>query len=110
MAKNNRFFFRTSKLENPEDSFVDVPSDLEWAVNPSQVKPVDRQEKGGMPNNGDRPGIPSFGNAGKLETPVLEGIAKQEVSQDKEGRATVDVTFNIRSTQNDVEFEMRITR
>lgn len=47
----------------------------------------------------------------KIDTPVIRGITKQEVSQDPEGKGTIDVTFSVEDLlQTDVEWELRITR
>lgn len=110
MAENSRFFFRADKIDNSEDAFTDLPSDLGWAVTPFKAPPVDRDAAGGMPNDTGGPGGSDYVNTGKIPTPVIVGIVKQEVTQDKEGKASIDVTFNIRHDYNDVEFELRITR
>lgn len=124
---NSKFFFRTEKIETDGESFVDVPEDLKWAVTPGQTKPVNPSTGGSSGGSGGIEGVPGAEpdpNQGSqqeykeyrprvnpMETPVIVGIAKQEVSQDPEGKGTIDVTFMLAENGNqDVEWEIRLTR
>lgn len=122
MAEKNSFFFRNEKLDNQEGAFIDVPEDLEWAAVPGNAKPVNRQGGGGgsvsgPPTGGDNSNVdqgytnPDHYPDTRIDTPVIQGIISQEVSQDPEGKATIDVTFAVSDLrQSSVEWELRITR
>jgi len=122
MAEKNSFFFRNEKLDNQEGAFIDVPEDLEWAAVPGNAKPVNRQGGGGgsvsgPPTGGDNNNVdqgytnPDHYPDTRIDTPVIQGIISQEVSQDPEGKATIDVTFAVTDLrQTSVEWELRITR
>lgn len=123
MAKNSKFYFREENLGNDEDALVSVPDDLQWAVNEGIPKPLNpgsgtasgsglSSGSGGQTAEapyqyGDTRPYPST----KIDTPVIRGIAKQEVSQDPEGKGSIDVTFAVDDIgQTSVEWEVRITR
>lgn len=123
MAENSKFFFREEKLGTADDGYIDVPEDLNWAIDPSQTKPINRQASGGGQGLGPDGADGSNENVDqgytnpdhypntKIDTPVIVGIVKQEVSQDPEGKATIDVTFAVSDLkQGAVEWELRITR
>ena len=124
MAESNKFFFRTETLNNDPDAYISVPEDMEWSVLDGDKKPIRRSQIG----SGGQGGMQAGGAAGdgsdmesafdpfpypntKIDTPVILGIVRQEVSQDPEGKGTIDVTFSVKDmTKTDVEWEIRITR
>ena len=124
MAESNKFFFRTETLNNDPDAYTSVPEDMEWAINEGAKKPLRRGEggsggQGSMDAPGPHDGSGTFGEGStgiqypntKIDTPVIKGIFMQEVSQDPEGKGTIDVTFNVQDlTQTAVEWEIRLTR
>lgn len=123
--KNSSFFFRDETIGDTEgNSFVDVPEDLEWAVVPGKTEAISRRGGFGTGSVGS-PGADVGDNGSvdqgytnpnhypdtRIDTPVIQGIIKQEVSQDPEGKATIDVTFAVTDLrQTSVEWELRITR
>ena len=121
--KNSKFFFRSEDIESDSDSWIDVPEDLAWAVEPGNSKPKARQGAGGGGSGngplagGDNSNVdqgytnPDHYPDTRIDTPVIQGIISQEVSQDPEGKATIDVTFAVTDLrQSSVEWELRITR
>lgn len=123
MSEDRRFFFRNEKLGNEPETFIDVPEDLAWAVEQGLERPTQRSGSGKGGGQAYGPGSGSGSGEGsgydasypfpntKIDTPVIRGIVRQEVSQDPEGKGTIDVTFGVDDlTQGSVEWEIRVTR
>ena len=124
MAESNKFFFRTETLGNDPEAYIDVSDDMAWSVNDGEKKAIRRT----APGASGQGGMSAGGAAGdgsdmsaafdpfpypntKIDTPIILGIVRQEVSQDPEGKGTIDVTFSVKdTTKTDVEWEIRITR
>jgi hypothetical protein len=133
MAGNNnkKSLFRLPGLDPEVDQYELLPVDIAAWLDKNAISGRGPGARGG--NEGDGffyPGEPGAGNpidygAGAqtpnypyvpevpgltAKTPEVGGIVKQEVKQDPQGNATITVTFSLGPDQENMDYELRLTK
>lgn len=132
MAGNNnkKSLFRLPGLDPEVDQYEHLPVDIAAWLDKNAISGRGPGARGGNegggffysdgagPENGlgysgtDNPYVPYFPEIPGLtaKTPEVGGIVKQEVKQDPQGNATITVTFSLGPDQENMDYELRLTK